>query len=73
MKATLTFNLPKEEHEYRNAVDGAKMRSVLFELNEWFRHKLKYEDLTEGQYEAYEASRAELLNLLNDENIDLDS
>jgi hypothetical protein len=72
MKATLTFSLPEEQHEYSNAVDGAKMRSALWELDQWLRAKLKYEELTDGQYDAFKETRDELRRLLIEENIDLE-
>jgi hypothetical protein len=72
MKATLTFNLPEEDHEYSNAVDGSKMRSVLWDLDQWLRAKLKYEELTDGQYDAYKATRDELRRLLIEENVDIE-
>ena len=72
MKATLTFNLPEENHEYSNAVDGSKMRSVLWDLDQWLRAKLKYEELTDGQYDAYKATRDELRRLLIEENVDIE-
>lgn len=72
MKATITFTLPEEEHEYRNAVEGAKMRSILWEIDQWLRTKLKYEELSDGQYDAYKATRDELIKLLIEENVDLE-
>ncbi len=72
MKATLTFNLPEEEHEYMNAVQGAKMRSILWDLDQWLRSKLKYEELSDGQYDAFKETRDHLRELLIEENIDLD-
>jgi hypothetical protein len=72
MKATLTFNLPEENHEYSNAVDGSKMRSALWELDQWLRSKLKYEELSDGQYDAFKETRDELRRLLIEENIDLE-
>jgi hypothetical protein len=72
MKATITFSLPEEDHEYRNAVDGAKMRSILWDIDQWLRAKLKYEDLTDGEYDAFKQTREELRKLLIEENIDLD-
>lgn len=72
MKATLTFNLPEEEHEYMNAVEGAKMRSILWDLDQWLRSKLKYEELSDGQYDAFKETRDHIRGLLIDENIDLE-
>jgi hypothetical protein len=72
MKATLTFNLPEEDHEYSNAVDGSKMRSVLWDLDQWLRAKLKYEELTDGKYDAFKETRDQLRELLREENVDLE-
>jgi hypothetical protein len=72
MKATLEFKLPEENHEFANATQGAKMRSVLWELDQWLRAKLKFEELSDGQYDAYKLTRDQLRELLQEENIDLD-
>jgi hypothetical protein len=72
MKATITFNLPEEEHEYRNAVEGAKMRSILWDVDQWLRAKLKYEELSDGAYDAFKETRDHLRRLLIEENVDLE-
>jgi len=71
MKAVLEFDLPEENHEFANATNGSKMRSVLWELDQWMRAKLKYEELPDGQYDAIKQTRDQLRTLLNDENIDI--
>jgi hypothetical protein len=48
------------------------MRSVLWELDQWLRAKLKYEELTDGQYDAFKQTRDELRKLLQEENVDLE-
>jgi hypothetical protein len=72
MKAILEFNLPEENHEWGNAIEGAKMRSVLWEMDQWLRAKMKYEDLPNHQYEVYKECRKYLRDLTIEENIDLD-
>jgi hypothetical protein len=72
MKATLTFTLPEEEHEYTNAVEGAKMRSILWDVDQWLRSKLKYEELSDGQFDAFKETRDHIRRLLIEENIDLE-
>lgn len=72
MKAILKFDLPEENHEFLNATQGANMRSVLWEFNEWLRTKVKYEDLNDDQYQVYQGCRDHLRTLLYEENIDLD-
>lgn len=72
MKAILEFNLPEENHEFLNATQGAKMRSVLWEMREYLRHRLKYDDYNHDEFEVLDACKNKLTNLLFDENIDLD-
>ncbi len=72
MKVILEFNLPEENHEFANATQGSKMRSVLWELDQWLRSKLKYDELTNEQYDSFKQTREYLRSLLIDENIDLD-
>ena len=72
MKAILKFNLPEENHEFLNATQGAKMRSVLWEFDQWLRSKVKYEDLNDDQYQVYQGCRDHLRTLLYEDNIDLD-
>lgn len=72
MKATITFTLPEEEHEYRSAIEGEKMRAILWDVDQFLRAKMKYEELSDGQYDAFKETREHLRRLLIEENIDLE-
>ena len=72
MKAILVFKLPSQKHEFDNAMQGAKMRSILWNYNEFLRSKLKYEDLTDLEFEVYKNCKNELIKMVNAENIDLE-
>jgi hypothetical protein len=72
MKAKLIFNLPEENHEWKNAIDGSSMRSTLWEYDQWLRAKVKYEDLTDEQHQVYQGCRDHLRTLLYENNIDID-
>ena len=72
MKAILEFNLPEENHEFLNATQGAKMKSVLWEMREYLRHRLKYEDYNNDEFEVLNDCQCKLTDLLFEENIDLD-
>ena len=72
MKAILQFNLPEENHEYLNASQGAQMKSILWNVDQWLRAKLKYEELSDGQYDSFKETREYLRSLLIEENIDLE-
>jgi hypothetical protein len=73
MKAKLIFDLPEESHEWENAIQGSKMRSTLWEYDQWLRSKIKYEDLNDEQYQVYQGCRDQLRTLLIENNIDIDS
>jgi hypothetical protein len=56
------FQMCNQAHDYWNA---------LFDLDQWLRNKLKYEEINEEQYKAFEEVRNELYQKLNEYNINL--
>lgn len=56
------FQMCNQAHDYWNA---------LFDLDQWLRNKLKYEDINEEQYKAFEEVRNELHQKLKEYNINL--
>jgi len=71
MRATLKFDLLEERDEFETAVNGWKYRSVLWDLDNFLRSKLKYEELNDSEYVVYEKIREQLWNLLNEDNLTL--
>lgn len=70
MKATLTFD---EEDELMDAVNGYKYKLALWDLNQYLRSEMKYNDnLTPEEYEYAEKVREKLFELINDYNLNLD-
>lgn len=57
MKAILEFDLPEDNSEFRNAVNANGMFSVLWDLDQHLRSKIKHGDLPSGEYRAYEDVR----------------
>ena len=72
MKAILEFDLPDDEYDFRCANEGAALRGVLRDLDNWLREKLKYGHDFEDAGSALEAARNELRDLLQGENLSLD-
>ncbi len=74
MKAILEFNLPDDQDEYELANKGAKMYSVLWELDQSLRAKTKYapDDLPEDKYDAYQEIREELRELMSESGVSFD-
>lgn len=74
MKATLKFDLPEDDRDFRMATTGKLMHTVLRELDEWLRSKTKYtsDSTSQDKMDAYELSREKLYQLLDQYNIDLE-
>ena len=72
MKAILEFNLPDEEQEFMEAVNGGMFKHVLWKLDQDLRGKLKYETLTDCEYKCYEKVRKDLHNFLRANNLDIE-
>jgi len=71
MKAILDFSIPEDQDDFDTAVNGWKYRSVLCEIDNFLRSKLKYEELLPGEGGAYDKTRTELWDLINEHKIDI--
>jgi len=73
MKATLEFNLPEEAQEFRTAINGWKFKSVLNEINEDLRSKIKWQDdMPDAVRQALQAVRDDMHQRLSEHNINLE-
>ena len=74
MKAILEFNLPEDRDDFALATNASKMWSVLWELDQDLRAKVKYapDDSNEDKLEAYQEIREKLRELMGDEDISFD-
>jgi hypothetical protein len=69
MKATLIYD---DEEELRTALDGAKWKYSFWELKQFVRAQLKYnDDLTSEQYEAYEQINEQITDILINNNLNI--
>jgi|LakMenEpi03Aug12_release.lakeMendotaPanAssembly.Ray.scaffolds.fasta_scaffold4993503_2 hypothetical protein len=71
MKATFEFNLPEDQPDFEAATNGYLYKQILWDLDNLLRAKLKYEDINDTEYSAYDSMRTELWNLLNERNLTL--
>jgi coproporphyrinogen III oxidase len=75
MKATLEFNLPEDHTEFEMAVNGYKMHSVLWEMDQWLRAQYKYmpdDEYSEDKYETFEKCREHLRELMFENGLKFD-
>lgn len=65
-KVTLRFNLPEEKEEYEAAYNGARVASIIEELDNYLRAKTKYGELPDETHDIYQEIRDKLWELRND-------
>jgi len=67
MEAILKFNLPEDHIEFEMAVNGSKMHSVLWEMDQWLRAQYKYmsdAEYSKDKYETFEKCRDQLREIM---------
>jgi len=75
MKATLEFNLPEDHIEFEMAVNGSKMHSVLWEMDQWLRAQYKYmpdSEYSEDKYNTFEKCREHLREIMIENGLNFD-
>ena len=68
MKATLEFDLPEDSGAHLRAVHADNLAFVLWDLDQWFRDEIKYQDNHDMQ-----PARDKLHEILDDRGIILDT
>mgnify|MGYP003111845480 CR=1 FL=1 len=72
MEGILKFELPREEVEFKQAVNAGNAYAALWEFYQYLRKKIKYEDLPEHELAIYERIREEFLGTLDGYNVHLE-
>lgn len=67
MKALLEFNLPDDEREHYNAVNGSKAFSAMWDFDQWLRVEIKYQ----GE-DSYQRVREQFRSILDEYNLKID-
>jgi hypothetical protein len=65
MKVTLQFDLPEEIEEFKNALDGTRLRGVLQAFDNALKNKIKHTD----EQGSFEECRDMLYNMANRNDI----
>jgi hypothetical protein len=72
-KVILEFDPFEDKYEMESALNGTKWRSLVWDLDQYLRSELKYNDKLNGEaYDAVEKIREKLHELKNDEGLTLD-
>jgi hypothetical protein len=69
MKAKLTFELPEEQEEFNDAVNGSAFKTAIWELDQYMRSQLKHGDLPDDVHEKVQEIRDQLHSILDDNKV----
>jgi hypothetical protein len=69
MKATLEFNLPEDQKDHYDAINGSQFKYCIQEMDEELRGWLKYGHEFKSAGEALEAARKHLHQLIRDNDL----
>jgi hypothetical protein len=74
MKAVLEFNLPEDDHEFEMATSGSKFHSVLWDMDQYLRSKIKYapDDMSDDTLNTLEQCRSQLHEFMGSYNVSFD-
>ena len=72
MKAVLEFDLPEDNQDFKAAINGSNYRSAIWDYDQWLRSEMKYGDLPDATYKAYEECRKKLREILEEDNIQIE-
>jgi hypothetical protein len=71
MKAIIEFNLPEDGSEYKIFSSAQAMHSVLWDLQQFLRDKLRYGSKSKSVNDTVEKINTEFHKLLDEEKIEL--
>lgn len=73
MRATINYNLPEDDFQFRRAINGYKWAQIVYDIDETLRQWNKYnEKLTAEQKEAYQKVRDLICTEMLEHNLDFD-
>lgn len=69
MKAILEFDLPEKNQEFLTAFNGQNYKSAIWDFDQLLRSEMKYKELSDDTYKAYDYCRKELRKILEQDNL----
>jgi hypothetical protein len=73
--AEIILKFKEDEFEdARTALDGWKWKMAMWDLDQWLRGEIKYNEKISGETDAaYQAVRDKIREILNDDNLNIES
>ena len=74
MRAVLEFDLTDlgDRQQHHVAVHAADYFFTLWDLDGWHRGKMKYDELSNDTYDAYDITRKQIRYLMDEHGVDLE-
>lgn len=72
-KVTVEFDTVEDKEEMEFCLNGSKWWLVCWDLDQYFRSQMKYEELTEETYNAVEQAREKLRELMHENGLTFDN
>jgi hypothetical protein len=69
MKAILEFDLPEDNYDFQAAINGNNYKTAIYNFDQLLRSEMKYKELSNETYNAYEWCREELRKILAEDNL----
>ena len=69
MKALLEFDLPEDNYDFQAAINGNNYKTAIYNFDQLLRSEMKYKELSNETYNAYEWCREELRKILAEDNL----
>jgi len=69
MNGILEFNLPEENDDFQAALNGHNYKSAIWDFDQLLRSEMKYKELSDETYKAFEWCRIELRKILEQDNL----
>jgi hypothetical protein len=74
MKATLEFNLPEDQTDFNDAINGGRWSLCMWELDQHLRSQTKYapDSMSEDTYQALIDTRNKLHEIMTERGLKFD-
>jgi hypothetical protein len=69
MKAVLEFDLPEENSDFQAAINGKKLKEITYQYDEKLSRIIKYNDLSDEEYQTYQKCRDMFREMFYEENL----
>lgn len=71
-KMTIEFDTVEDQHEMDMCLNGSKWYSVAWQMNQYLRNRLKYEPMSDKEYQIIEETIDNLNQLIRENGVTFD-